>query len=99
MSIASRLSLGFGAGALAVASLGFIATTPVENIVVPPGFHGGGGASNGQPVTIDTSDWRSIDDLFKKDKSKTKAALRARILEDDEAAIACIMQAVIEELI
>ena len=92
-------SSAFSVVAFSAAAFFFDAVQPVDTVVVPPGFHGGGGASNGQSVTIDTSDWRSINDLFKTDKAEAKVALRARILEDDEVVIACIMQAVIEELI
>ena len=59
------------------------------------GTHGGGGAGNGQPVQL--HDWRSINELFKTDR--TAAQQHAALMEDDEEVICAIMQAVLEEML
>lgn len=96
MSIQSRIVRGIGFGALAVASLGFITPAPVSvnEVVWTQGSHGGGGASNGQPEQYD---WRSINDLFKQDK--TKEALTAQILDEDDFILGVIMKAITEDIL
>jgi len=73
--------------------------TPItpEALIWSYGAHGGGGASNGKPVTIlERYDWRSINELYRED-AKKRAELHAAILmADDEAAIAAIMTTIID---
>lgn len=94
MSIQSRIVRGIGFGAIAVATLGLLDSTPtpVNEVIWTQGAHGGGGASNGQAIPYD---WRSIDDLFKTDK---QAALLRRIHADDEVLLSVIMSAITEDM-
>jgi len=70
---------------------------PVNEVIWTQGAHGGGGASNGQPVEL--HDWRSINDLFKTDKQEAIQAARARQLAEDDIILSAIMSAVTEDLI
>lgn len=99
MSTRSRLLRGVGYGAFALATLGMLDTTPapVNEVIWTQGAHGGGGASNGQPVEL--HDWRSINDLFKTDKQEAIQAARARQLAEDDIMLSAIMSAVTEDLI
>lgn len=95
MSIQSRITRGIGFGALAVATLGFVSTVP-PTPYVNENYNASGatGGSGGQPQQYD---WRSVNDLFKTDK--TAAQHRAILMADDEAAILAIITAVTEEMI